>query len=149
MAIESFEPAVGFIKFRLAVSVGYRGRQIGFVFAPGTGGCIKARTSSYATLTVDRFEVFYDAFYFIEDVAKGVIPFDTESRDEKKLGLFFFTVPLKKKLNILYLSGGWLLSKVLYWSFNFVEVVGSLAISVKYSYNNVISFAGNGIRSLV
>jgi len=30
----------------------------------------------------------------------------------------------------------------------FVEVVGSLAISVKYSYGNVISCAGNGIRSL-
>ncbi|KAL9324567.1 hypothetical protein ACSQ67_009424 [Phaseolus vulgaris] len=81
----------------LAVSVGYRGRQIGLVSAPGAGGRIRARASSYvdATLTVDGFEVLYDVFYLLEDVAKGVIPFDTDSRVEGKLGLFFFTIPLK------------------------------------------------------
>ncbi|XP_027925242.1 uncharacterized protein LOC114182551 [Vigna unguiculata] len=81
----------------LAVSVGYRGRPIGLVSVPGDGVRIRARASSYvdATLTVDGFEVLYDAFYLLEDIAKGVIPFDTESRVEGKLGLFFFTVPLK------------------------------------------------------
>lgn len=80
----------------LAVSVGYRGRQLGFVTGGG-GGRIRARGSSYvdATLTIDGFEVIYDAFYLLEDIAKGVIPFDTDTRVEGKLGLFFFTVPLK------------------------------------------------------
>ncbi|CAL0323984.1 unnamed protein product [Lupinus luteus] len=79
----------------LAVSVGYRNREIGFVSSGG--GEIKARGSSYidATLSVDGFEVIYDAFYLIEDLAKGVIPFDTSTRFEGKLGLFFFNVPLK------------------------------------------------------
>ena len=79
----------------LLVSVGYRGRQLGMVAA--AGGRIGARRSSYvdATLTVDGFEVIYDAFYLIEDLAKGVIPFDTETRVEGKLGLFFFDIPLK------------------------------------------------------
>ncbi|CAJ1951809.1 unnamed protein product [Sphenostylis stenocarpa] len=81
----------------LDVSVGYRGRQIGFVSAAGEDGRIRARASSYvdATLTVDGFEVIYDAFYLLEDIAKGVIPFDADTRVEGKLGLFFFTVPLK------------------------------------------------------
>ncbi|TKY44650.1 Late embryogenesis abundant protein, LEA-14 [Spatholobus suberectus] len=81
----------------LAVSVGYRGRRIGFVSAASAGGRVRARGSSYvdATLTVDGFEVVYDAFYLLQDIAKGVIPFDTDTRVEGKLGLFFFTVPLK------------------------------------------------------
>lgn len=61
------------------------------------GGRIRARGSSYvdAVLTVDGFEVIYDAFYLLQDIAKGVIPFDTETRVDGKLGLFFFDVPLK------------------------------------------------------
>ncbi|XP_027359133.1 uncharacterized protein LOC113867837 [Abrus precatorius] len=80
----------------LAVSVGYRGRQLGFVTS-SAGGRIRARGSSYvdATLTVDGFEVIYDAFYLLEDIARGVIPFDTDTRVEGKLGLFFFSIPLK------------------------------------------------------
>ncbi|XP_015966504.1 uncharacterized protein LOC107490262 [Arachis duranensis] len=80
---------------RLFVSIGYRGRQLGVVEA--AGGKIKARASSYvdATLVIDGFEVIYDAFYLLEDLAKGVIPFDTQTRVEGKLGLFFFDVPLK------------------------------------------------------
>ncbi|MED6185383.1 hypothetical protein PIB30_056555 [Stylosanthes scabra] len=80
---------------RLFISIGYRGRQLGLVDA--TGGKIKARASSYvdATVVVNGFEVIYDAFYLLEDLAKGVIPFDTQTRVEGKLGLFFFDVPLK------------------------------------------------------
>ncbi|XP_057447121.1 uncharacterized protein LOC130738954 [Lotus japonicus] len=80
----------------LAVAVGYRGRQLGFV-SSSDGGRIRARGSSYvdAVLTVDGFEVIYDAFYLLQDIAKGVIPFDTETRVDGKLGLFFFDVPLK------------------------------------------------------
>ncbi|KAF1886119.1 hypothetical protein Lal_00045348 [Lupinus albus] len=79
----------------IAVSVGYRNRELGFVTSGG--GKIKARGSSYvdATLSIDGFEVIYDAFYLIEDLAKGVIPFDTNTRVEGKLGLFLFNIPLK------------------------------------------------------
>jgi hypothetical protein len=61
------------------------------------GGRNRQRGSSYvdAVLTVDGFEVIYDAFYLLQDIAKGVIPFDTDTRVEGKLGLFFFNVPLK------------------------------------------------------
>ncbi|XP_019436643.1 PREDICTED: uncharacterized protein LOC109343000 [Lupinus angustifolius] len=80
----------------LAIAVGYRNREVGSVSSSG-GGEIKARGSSYidATLSVDGFEVIHDAFYLIEDFAKGVIPFDANTRFEGKLGLFFFNVPLK------------------------------------------------------
>ncbi|XP_020232775.1 uncharacterized protein LOC109813068, partial [Cajanus cajan] len=82
----------------LAVSVGYRGRQLALVSSgAAAGGLIRARSSSYvdATLDVDGFEVIYDAFYLLQDIARGVIPFDTDTRVEGKLGLLFFHVPLK------------------------------------------------------
>lgn len=84
----------------LDVSVGYRGRQLGFVSSVD-GGRIRARGSSYVdvVLTVNGFEVIYDAFYLLQDIAKGVIPFDTDTRVEGKLGLLFFDVPLKVLLN--------------------------------------------------
>ena len=78
------------------VSIGYRGRQLGLVNSIN-GGRIKARGSSYVdvVLSIDAFEVIYDAFYLIQDIAKGVIPFDTDTRVDGKLGLLFFDVPLK------------------------------------------------------
>lgn len=80
----------------LDVSVGYRGRQLGTVSSVG-GARIKARGSSYVdvVLTVDGFEVIYDAFYLLQDIAKGVIPLETDTRVDGKLGLLFFDVPLK------------------------------------------------------
>ncbi|CAL5186494.1 unnamed protein product [Lathyrus oleraceus] len=80
----------------LVVSVGYRGRQLGLVSSVG-GARIKARGSSYVdvVLSVDGFEVIYDAFYLLQDIAKGVIPLETDTRVDGKLGLLFFDVPLK------------------------------------------------------
>ncbi|WJX30037.1 hypothetical protein P8452_18618 [Trifolium repens] len=80
----------------LDVSVGYRNRQLGLISSVG-GGRIRARGSDYVdvVLSVDGFEVIYDAFYLIQDIAKGVIPFDTHTRVDGKLGLLFFDVPLK------------------------------------------------------
>ncbi|KAK7271290.1 hypothetical protein RJT34_27070 [Clitoria ternatea] len=80
----------------LKVTLGYRGRRLGVVTS-AAGGRIRARGSSYVdtTLTVDAFEVIYDAFYLLEDIARGVIPFDTDTRVKGKLGLFFFSIPLK------------------------------------------------------
>ncbi|KAF7813820.1 Water stress and hypersensitive response domain containing protein [Senna tora] len=77
------------------VAVGYRGRELGFVSSDG--GLLKARGSSYmnATLNVNGFQVIHDVFYLLEDLAKGVIPFDTDTRVKGELGLLFVSIPLK------------------------------------------------------
>ncbi|GKV06580.1 hypothetical protein SLEP1_g18455 [Rubroshorea leprosula] len=84
---------------RLAVSVGYRGRELGVVNSDG--GRVRARRSSYvnSTLDIDGLEVIHDAIYLIGDWAKGVIPFDTNTQVEGLLGLFFFKIPLKAKVS--------------------------------------------------
>ncbi|KAF4365441.1 hypothetical protein F8388_012806 [Cannabis sativa] len=83
----------------LVVSVGYRGRELGFVRS--AGGRIRARGSSYvnATLDLNGFEVIHDVFYLLEDLARGVIPFDTDTKIEGNLGLLLFNIPLKEYLN--------------------------------------------------
>ncbi|KAB1200591.1 hypothetical protein CJ030_MR0G006892 [Morella rubra] len=83
----------------LVVSVGYRGRKLGYVSSEG--GRVRARASSYvnATLDLNGFEVLYDVFYLLEDLAKGVIPFDTGTEVNGELGLFFFKIPLKGRLS--------------------------------------------------
>ncbi|XP_062090760.1 uncharacterized protein LOC133797021 [Humulus lupulus] len=83
----------------LVVSVGYRGRVLGFV--KSAGGRIRARGSSYvnATLDLNGFEVIQDVFYLIEDLARGVIPFDTVTEVDGNLGLFFFNIPLKARVS--------------------------------------------------
>ncbi|KAF4358063.1 hypothetical protein G4B88_021812 [Cannabis sativa] len=81
----------------LVVSVGYRGRELGFVRS--AGGRIRARGSSYvnATLDLNGFEVIHDVFYLLEDLARGVIPFDTDTKIEGNLGLLLFNIPLKAR----------------------------------------------------
>ncbi|KAE9464443.1 hypothetical protein C3L33_03649, partial [Rhododendron williamsianum] len=73
----------------LVVSVGYRGRELGFVTSDG--GEIKARGSSYvnATLVLDGLEVVHDVVYLVEDLARGLIPFDTDSVVKGTVGIFF------------------------------------------------------------
>lgn len=65
-------------------------------------GRIRARGSSYvdATLDLDGFEIIHDVFYLLEDLARGVIPFDTVTMVEGYLGFFFFNIPLKVNLAI-------------------------------------------------
>ena len=61
------------------------------------GGLLRARCSSYihATLNVDGFEFIHDVFYLLEDLAKGIIPFDTRTKVKGELRLLFIDVPLK------------------------------------------------------
>lgn len=61
---------------------------------------MRARGSSYvnATLDLNGFEVIHDVFYLLEDLAKGVIPFDTVTEVNGALGFFFFNIPLKVNL---------------------------------------------------
>ncbi|KAL6221798.1 hypothetical protein ACLB2K_005193 [Fragaria x ananassa] len=79
----------------LVVKIGYRGRELGFVSSDG--GRVRARGSSYvnATLVVDGLEVIHDMFYLLEDLARGEIPFDTDSVVDGTVGLFFFRIPIK------------------------------------------------------
>ncbi|KAG8491598.1 hypothetical protein CXB51_014784 [Gossypium anomalum] len=80
---------------KLVVSVGYRGRELGLVSSEG--GRVRARGSSYvnATLDLDGFEVVHDVIYLLSDWAKGVVPFDTNTKVDGDLGLFLFKIPLK------------------------------------------------------
>lgn len=63
---------------------------------------MRARGSSYvnATLVLDGLEVIHDVFYLLEDLAKGVIPFDTDSEVDGTVGLLFFKIPIKVNLLI-------------------------------------------------
>ncbi|KAM1478887.1 hypothetical protein ACFX2I_026256 [Malus domestica] len=81
----------------LKVTVGYRARELGFVISDG--GHVRARASSYvnATLVVDGLEVLHDVFYLLEDLAKGVIPFDTDTAVDGTLGVLFFKIPIKAR----------------------------------------------------
>ncbi|XWS17241.1 hypothetical protein CRYUN_Cryun33cG0051100 [Craigia yunnanensis] len=84
---------------KLVVSVGYRGRELGVVSSEGGG--VRARGSSYvnATLDLNGLEVVHDMIYLIADLAKGVIPFDTNTKVDGVLGLFQFKIPLKAKVS--------------------------------------------------
>lgn len=79
----------------LNVSVGYRGRVLGFVTSDG--GTIRARGSSYVntTLDLDGLQVVHDAFYLLEDLAKGVVPFDADAKVNGMLGISFIELPIK------------------------------------------------------
>lgn len=79
----------------IGVSVGYRGRRLGFVSSEG--GRVSARGSSYvnATLDLNGLEVVHDVFYLLADLGKGIIPFDTETEVEGSVGIFLIKFPIK------------------------------------------------------
>ncbi|MCL7029732.1 hypothetical protein MKW94_002246 [Papaver nudicaule] len=80
---------------KLVVSIGYRGKKLGFVSS--NEGHLKPWSSTYvkAQLRLDGIEILHDVFYLLEDLAKGSIPFDTVTEIQGRLGLFFFQVPIK------------------------------------------------------
>lgn len=57
---------------------------------------MRARGSSYvnASLKLNGLEVIHDVIYLIEDLIKGVIPFDTVTMVKGELGVLFFEIPL-------------------------------------------------------
>ncbi|XP_015571812.2 uncharacterized protein LOC8284812 isoform X1 [Ricinus communis] len=83
----------------LDVSVGYRGKELGVVSSKG--GNVRPRGSSYisAALDLNGLEIVHDVFYLIEDLARGVIPFDTDTMVNGELGFFFFKIPIKAKVS--------------------------------------------------
>lgn len=82
----------------LDVAVGYRGKWLGHVMSGG--GHVRSRGSSYVDATLDfHGVVISDWIGLVDDLAKGLIRFDTVTRVDGLLGLFFFEVPLKTKLS--------------------------------------------------
>ncbi|CAN6449759.1 unnamed protein product [Victoria cruziana] len=83
----------------VAVSIGYRGKDLGFVTSEG--GRIRARGVSYidAVLDLDGIQVLHDVIYLLEDLSRGSIPFESLADLEGALDLFFFEVPLKGREN--------------------------------------------------
>ncbi|KAF8036452.1 hypothetical protein BT93_C2234 [Corymbia citriodora subsp. variegata] len=81
------------------VSVSYRRRELGFVTSEGE--MIRARGSSYVdtTLDLDGLQVVYDAFYLLEDLAKGVVPFDADAKVNGMLGILFVDLPIKARVS--------------------------------------------------
>ncbi|KAJ8535960.1 hypothetical protein K7X08_034361 [Anisodus acutangulus] len=88
------------VNFRsVLISIGYRGKQLGYVVSDY--GRIKARASSYvnATLELNDVSFFSDIIPVIEDLARGSITFDTVSQIGGELGLVLFDIPVKGKVS--------------------------------------------------
>lgn len=88
------------VNFRsVVISIGYRGKQLGYVVSDY--GRIKARASSYvnATLELTDISIFSDIIPLIEDLAKGSITFDTVTEIGGELGLVLFDLPIKGKVS--------------------------------------------------
>ncbi|ONK75242.1 uncharacterized protein A4U43_C03F14840 [Asparagus officinalis] len=83
----------------IVVSIGYRGRRLGFVTSDG--GKIRARGVSYvdAELDLDGIRVIKDAFYLIEDILKGSIPFETVTEVDGRLHVLFFDIPVDGRIS--------------------------------------------------
>lgn len=79
----------------LVVSIAYRGHHLGSVSS--ADGRVRARSASYvdATLRLDGVQVLHDALYLIQDIARGVIPFDAITVVEGELGFFAFHIPIE------------------------------------------------------
>ncbi|XP_028771766.1 uncharacterized protein LOC114728991 [Neltuma alba] len=82
----------------LDVAVGYRGKKLGHV--KSQHGHVRAKGSSYvdARLEFTGIRVLSDVVFFLEDLAKGAVPFDTSTEVEGRLGLLFFGFPMEAKL---------------------------------------------------
>lgn len=61
---------------------------------------MRAMGSSYvdATLELNGVEVISDVILLIEDLARGLVPFDTVTEVRGQLGVFFLQFPLKVNL---------------------------------------------------
>ncbi|KAL4179762.1 hypothetical protein AMTRI_Chr13g121690 [Amborella trichopoda] len=92
---------------RVVVWIGYRGRKLGFVRSEG--GELKARGSSYvnATLHLNGIQVLEDAFYLIEDLARGSVPLYTITEFKGHLHILNFRMPLQAEVSCeIYVDAG-------------------------------------------
>lgn len=84
----------------LDVGIEYRGRELGVMKFEG-GGIVKAMGESYveAEVEMNGLEIVHDVFSLLMDLARGFVPFDTVSKVDGKLGLFFFKIPIKSRVS--------------------------------------------------
>ncbi|KAI8544422.1 hypothetical protein RHMOL_Rhmol08G0295500 [Rhododendron molle] len=80
----------------LTVSIGYRGKQLGFVTSDG--GHVRPRGSSYVDATLELDGVISDVVLLVEDLARGSVRFDTVTEVRGRVGVFFLQLPLKVNL---------------------------------------------------
>ncbi|GAB2293549.1 hypothetical protein Dimus_027756 [Dionaea muscipula] len=80
------------------VEIWYRGQRLGHVNS--RGGHLRARGSSYvdAMVEFDGVEVLFDWVYLVDDLAKGMIPFDTVTHVSGWLGFFHFQLPIQGQM---------------------------------------------------
>ncbi|XAR50627.1 hypothetical protein NMG60_11004997 [Bertholletia excelsa] len=83
----------------LVVSIGYRGRELGFVTSGH--GHVRPKGSSYvdATLQLDGVEVLVDVILLLEDLVRGSLQLDTVTEFRGHVGLFFFQIPVEAKVS--------------------------------------------------
>lgn len=81
------------------VAVAYRGKMLGHVKSKHVH--VRARGSSYVDADVEfsGISVLPELVLLLEDVAKGIVPFETVSQARGQLGLLFFHFPMKAKLS--------------------------------------------------
>ncbi|KAL4292284.1 hypothetical protein AHAS_Ahas18G0012700 [Arachis hypogaea] len=81
------------------VAVSYRGKRLGHVISEH--GHVSARGSSYVDADVEfaGIAVVPEMMLFLEDLAKGAIPFFTVSQVNGQMGLAFFHFPIQAKLS--------------------------------------------------
>ncbi|CAJ1955206.1 unnamed protein product [Sphenostylis stenocarpa] len=81
------------------VAVAYRGKMLGHVRSREVH--VRARGSSYVDADVEfaGISVVPELVVLLEDVAKGIVPFHTDSQTMGQLGLFLFHFPMKAKVS--------------------------------------------------
>ncbi|XP_014500808.1 uncharacterized protein LOC106761752 [Vigna radiata var. radiata] len=81
------------------VAVAYRGKMLGHVRSREVH--VRARGSSHVDADVEfaGITVLPELVLLLEDVAKGIVPFDTVSHTGGQFGLFFFHFPIKAKVS--------------------------------------------------
>ncbi|KAK7271901.1 hypothetical protein RJT34_28168 [Clitoria ternatea] len=81
------------------VVVAYRGKKLGHVTSNKVH--VRARGSSYVDADVEfsGISVVPEIIMLLEDVAKGIVPFDTISQVRGQLSLLFFQIPIEAKLS--------------------------------------------------
>ncbi|XP_078443666.1 uncharacterized protein LOC144713059 [Wolffia australiana] len=85
---------------KIRSGIGYRGRDLGSLIAPG--GFVRAKGVSYvdARLRLDGIRVLADLFLLIEDLARGIVVFDaTAELMDGRLQILGFHFPIQGKVS--------------------------------------------------
>ncbi|CAL9760209.1 unnamed protein product, partial [Musa acuminata subsp. burmannicoides] len=77
----------------LVASIGYQGRWLGSVTSGNSRVRARRVSNVDVELELDRIQVIHDMFHLIEDYMSGSIPFDTITKVQGQLRLFFFDIP--------------------------------------------------------